>query len=426
MKKITIIGGGYVGIPLAKSYLSKGLNVQICDIDPYKVDLLNKNINPLSNKKDMEFENGSINKLFLASTTFECVSDSDAVIICVPTPIDRYKNPDISYVTESAKSIARYARNNVLISLESTTFPGTTEEVLLPLFESFGKVYEKDFLLAYSPEREDPGNNEFNLSNTPKVVSGLGEKANEKAKKLYEAICEELFIASSPKVAETIKLIENIQRSVNIGLMNEMKIFCKRAGINIFEVIDGAATKPFGFHKYLPGPGVGGHCIPIDPFYLTYKALEYDLNTDFINLAAEINESMPQYVIQTIGDQLNKINKSISSSKILCLGITYKKNVSDTRESPQINIIKKLIDMNATVSYSDPHHPKFPKTRSLSFDSESLAINSKNLSKQDVVVLLTDHDTFNYDLIHKESKILIDTRGKFSSLYGYENKSVIS
>ena len=415
-KKVGIIGIGYVGLPLVAAFCEKEINCIGFDIDEEKVNSLNNSISFLDHPSNQDIESFINSGLFQATTDFTKISEVNHVIICVPTPIDLYRKPDLSYVIESVESIVEYLAPSTLISLESTTYPGTTRDIIAPILEKSDLSVGKDVYLSFSPEREDPGNKKFNLSNTPKVVSGYTQECLKRSVSLYSSICEQVIQVSSLEIAETSKLIENIQRAVNIGLMNELKTLTDAMGINIFEVIDAAATKPFGFTKYYPGPGVGGHCIPIDPFYLTYKAKEYNIDTKFIELAGEVNRSMPDFVLGKVIDALNSKNLSLSQSKVLCLGISYKKNVGDTRESPPVEIFDKLHKLGANTEYSDPYFNNFPKTKKYKYTSKSISINKENLSKFDLVLLLTDHDCWDYKQIIQESNLIIDTRGRYHSL----------
>jgi len=422
--KIGIVGIGYVGLPLVHAFCENNISCIGFDIDQKKVDDLNNAKSFLNTPSNEELSSFIKKKLFHASSNFKEIKDVTHIVICVPTPIDKYRKPDLTFVKESIKSVLPHLQKGCLISLESTTYPGTTRTILKNIIEKNGMKVGEDVFLSYSPEREDPGNNEFNLKNTPKLVSGLSKKCLAKAKKLYSLICESVVEVSSLEVAETAKLVENIQRSVNIGLMNELKILADSMGVNIFEVIDAAATKPFGFSKYYPGPGVGGHCIPVDPFYLTYKAKEYGIDTKFIELAGEVNRSMPNFVINKISDALNQKKLSINSSKILCLGISYKKNVGDTRESPPVEIFDKLKKLGANVDYADPFFKIFPKTKKYVYKDKAKSIIDIKLSDYDLVVLLTDHDEWDYKDILNNSKIIIDTRGKYHAL-GFSSKKIV-
>lgn len=422
--KIGVIGIGYVGLPLIESFCDKGISCIGVDIDDGKVQSLNSGESFLDSLSDEKLQKFIEKKLFFATTDYEELSNADAVIICVPTPMDLYRKPNLDYVINSVNSSLPFLKENTLLSLESTTYPGTSRDILKPLIEKQGFVLGENFYLCFSPEREDPGNLEYNMSNTPKVVSGFSEKCLKKAIEVYSIVCKKLVPVSSLEIAETCKLVENIQRSVNIGLMNELKTLTTKMDINIFEVIDAAATKPFGFTKYYPGPGVGGHCIPIDPFYLTYKAKEFNVDTKFIELAGEINRSMPGFVISNIADILNTKGLSISKSKILCLGISYKKNVGDTRESPPVQIFDSLIKLGAKVNFSDPYFDVFPKTKNYSHTSSSVNLSKENLSKHDIVLILTDHDSWDYQEILDHSNLIIDTRGRYHSL-GIASEKII-
>ena len=345
----------------------------------------------------------------------------DAIILCLPTPLDKYRQPDLSYITGTLDEIKNYVRKGQLISLESTTYPGTTEEEITSRIYKKGFKPGKDFFIVYSPEREDPGNKKFDTSSIPKICGADTDNCLHLGKALYEEAINKVVAVSSTKVAEMTKLLENIHRAVNIGLVNEMKIVADKMNIDIFEVIDAASTKPFGFTAFYPGPGLGGHCIPIDPFYLTWKAREYNIHTRFIELAGEVNEQMPEYVCSKLLEGLNHQKKSIQGSKILILGIAYKKNVDDVRESPSIKIMEKIRNMGGKLYYSDPFCPKFPKMRDHFFELDSVKISEKNLLRFDAVILCTDHDSFNYTLIKKHSKLLVDTRGIFRK----SNKKII-
>ncbi len=410
--KVGIFGLGYVGIPLAQRISGVSLKVTGFDIVPERVAELNGGVSPIKH-----ISNESVVKMraagFEATTDFSRATECDALIICVPTPLNEYREPDLSFVVSTMEQIAAYLRPNQLLSLESTTWPGTTEEVLLPFVEAAGLTVGTDFYLVYSPEREDPGNPNFTTRTIPKVVGGHTAACLEAGRALYASFIDRVVPVSSTKAAEMVKLLENIHRSVNIGLVNEMKIVADRMGLNIFEVIDAAATKPFGFTPYYPGPGIGGHCIPIDPFYLTWKAREFGLHTHFIELAGEINAGMPQYVVDKTIAALNGRAKSLKGANVLVLGIAYKRDVDDMRESPSVMVMEILRDWGANVAYCDPNVPVFPKMREHNFDLSSVELTAENLRAQDAVLLLTDHTAFDYDLIARESDLLVDTRGKF-------------
>jgi len=413
---VGVVGLGYVGLPLVIRYCGIGFKVIGLDVDQEKISKLNCGESYIEHIPSSAIEKLSIEG-FCATADFSAVSDCDAIIICVPTPLNKFREPDLSYVTNTVDSIVPYLRAGQVISLESTTYPGTTEEELLPRLESTGLKVGEDLALIYSPEREDPGNPNFETRTIPKVCGGHTENCLKVGQALYGHAIDNIVPVSSTKAAEMTKLLENIHRAVNIGLVNEMKIVADKMGIDIHEVIKAAATKPFGFTAYHPGPGLGGHCIPIDPFYLTWKAREFGLHTRFIELAGEVNSAMPDWVIMKTADALNEREKSLKGSKVLVLGIAYKKNVDDMRESPSVKLMELLEEKKAVVSYSDPHVPVFPPMREHKFDLSSVELNEENLKSFDAVLLATDHDSFDYQLIQKCSSILVDTRGKYTSEY---------
>ncbi len=411
---IGIVGLGYVGIPLMLRFNEAGYRVLGIDIDQNKVEALN------SGESYIEHINGeSIKKAretgFEATNDFSRAEEADALIICVPTPLNKYREPDISYIIETMESLRPHLRKGQLVSLESTTYPGTTDEELLPRIEACGFKVGKDIFLVFSPEREDPGNPNFSTRTIPKVCGGITPECQEAGIALYGAVIDKVVPVSSTRAAEMTKLLENIHRAVNIGLVNEMKIVADKMGIDIHEVIRAAATKPFGFVPYYPGPGLGGHCIPIDPFYLTWKAREYGIHTRFIELAGEVNSAMPDYVVNKMVSALNARKKSVNGSKILVLGIAYKKNVDDMRESPAVFIMERLRAIGAEVNYSDPHIPVFPKMQEHMFNLESVEITPESLSRYDCVLLATDHDKFDYPKILECSQLVIDSRGRYLS-----------
>ncbi|GLR64678.1 UDP-N-acetyl-D-glucosamine 6-dehydrogenase [Marinospirillum insulare] len=407
---IGIVGLGYVGLPLMLRYNSIGFKVLGIDINEKKVADLNAGVSDIEHIPNVKIKE-AVQSGFQASTDFSRVSECDALILCVPTPLNKYREPDLSYVINTMNSLKPYLRAGQVISLESTTYPGTTEEELLPRVEEGGLKVGENIFLVYSPEREDPGNPDFETRTIPKVIGGHTPSCLEAGIALYEQAIDEVVSVSSTKAAEMTKLLENIHRAVNIGLVNEMKIVADRMGIDIFEVIDAAATKPFGFTAYYPGPGLGGHCIPIDPFYLTWKAREYGLHTRFIELSGEVNKAMPEYVMNKLMDGLNNSGKAVKGSKVLVLGIAYKKNVDDMRESPSVEVMELIRAKGAAVAYSDPHVPVFPKMRAHTFDLNSVALTAESLASYDAVVLTTNHDGFDYDLIKQHAKLIIDTRG---------------
>lgn len=409
---VGIIGLGYVGIPLAVRIAEMGLSVIGFDVAQRRVDQLNAGESPIKHilKSDIAkmHETG-----FKATTDFADIAECDALIICVPTPLDKTREPDLSFVTATMDAIAPYFRKGQLLSLESTTWPGTTKEVLLPYVEQAGLSVGNNFYLVYSPEREDPGNANFKTQTIPKIIGGHTPACLEAGLELYGAFIDHVVPVSSTEAAEMVKLLENIHRSINIGLVNEMKIVADAMNLDIFEVIEAAATKPFGFTAYYPGPGIGGHCIPIDPFYLTWKAREYGLSTKFIELAGEINAGMPKYVVDKTIRALNETGKSLNGAKVLALGIAYKRDVDDMRESPSVFVMEQLRDWGAEVSYSDPNVPVFPEMREHDFDLSSVALTPTIIASFDAIILLTDHSKFDYDMIRDNARLIVDTRGKF-------------
>lgn len=410
---IGIVGLGYVGLPLMLRYTDAGFRVLGFDIDTFKTDSLNSGKSYIEHIPSEKIA-AARRKGFEATDDFSRIAEADAVILCVPTPLNKYREPDISFVTGTTDAVKPYLRAGQVLSLESTTYPGTTEEELLPRVEASGLKAGRDIFLVYSPEREDPGNPNFETRTIPKVVGGHTPACLEVGIALYSPAIDRVVPVSSTKAAELTKLLENIHRAVNIGLVNEMKIVADKMGIDIHEVIDAAATKPFGFVPYYPGPGLGGHCIPIDPFYLTWKAREYGVNTRFIELAGEVNSHMPDYVIGKTALALNGINRSVKGSKILILGISYKKNVDDMRESPSVEVMDRLHKLGADIAYSDPHVAVFPHIPGHHcFNLSSTPITAETLAGFDCVVLTTDHDKFDYPLIAEHAKLIVDTRGRF-------------
>ena len=410
---IGIVGLGYVGLPLMLRYAETGFKVLGFDIDAEKVNKLNNG--------ETYIEHITADKIaaaraagFEATTDFSSIGEAEAVILCVPTPLNKYREPDMSFVIDTTDAVKPYLRAGQVLSLESTTYPGTTEEELLPRVEEGGLEVGENVFLVYSPEREDPGNPDFETRTIPKVIGGHTPACLEVGLALYQPAIDKVVPVSSTKAAELTKLLENIHRAVNIGLVNEMKIVADKMDIDIHEVIAAAATKPFGFVAYYPGPGLGGHCIPIDPFYLTWKAREYGVNTRFIELAGEVNSSMPEYVVNKTALALNDRQRSIKGSKVLVLGIAYKKNVDDMRESPSVEVMELLRNLGAEISYSDPHVPVFPKMREHKFDLKSVPLTAESIASYDCVVLTTDHDKFDYDLLKQHAKLIVDTRGKYS------------
>lgn len=420
---VGIVGLGYVGLPLMLRFTEVGFPVLGFDIDEVKVAKLNNGESyighipstAIAERREQEIllDEGRKMVLFDATVDYSRASEADALILCVPTPLNTHREPDLSYVRRTVNSLLPYLRPGQLISLESTTYPGTTEEELRSRVEEAGFVVGKDIFLVYSPEREDPGNPIYNTRNIPKVCGGSTRECLEVGQALYGEVMDQIVPLSSTRAAELTKLLENIYRAVNIGLVNELKIVADRMGIDIREVIDAAATKPFGFTPFYPGPGLGGHCIPIDPFYLTWKAREYGINTRFIELAGEVNTAMPHWVVGKVMDSLNEKGQSLKGARILVLGLAYKKNVDDPRESPAMEIMEILRNKGAVLSYSDPHVPVFPPMRKHEFDLQSVELTPEALKSVDCVLLVTDHDDFPYDLIAAHAPLIVDTRGVY-------------
>jgi UDP-N-acetyl-D-glucosamine dehydrogenase len=409
---IGIVGLGYVGMPLMLRYVSVGFKVLGFDIDAAKVDKLNAGRSYIAHIPSRQVEKALADG-FEASTDFTRVAEADALIICVPTPLNAYREPDLSYVLGTTEALLPHMRPGQIVSLESTTYPGTTEEELQPRIESRGLTVGQDVFLVFSPEREDPGNPDFDTRTIPKVCGGVTPACLRAGIALYSPAIDRVVPVSSTRAAELTKLLENIHRAVNIGLVNEMKIIADKMEIDIHEVIRAAATKPFGFTAYYPGPGLGGHCIPIDPFYLTWKARQFGLHTRFIELAGEINSDMPYWVIGKLTEALNQRCRSIKGSRVLVLGIAYKKDVEDMRESPSVELMEILRDKGAEVDYSDPHVPVFPTMREHHFDLSSVALTAASIASYDVVLLATSHSAFDYDLIQNNAQLIVDTRGVY-------------
>lgn len=409
--RIGIVGLGYVGLPLVKTFLNKGFGVLGFDIDEKKVEMLNQAKSYIKHFTAEELKIFLEKKKFQATTDFGLLAKADVIIICVPTPLDSHKNPDLSYVLTTTEVIFKHLRKGQLVVLESTTYPGTTEEEMLPLLEAGGLKVGEDFFLAYSPERENPGDKVYTTEKIPKVVGGVTPRCKRVAKNLYDQIVVKTIPVSSPKVAEATKLMENIFRSVNIAMVNEMKMIFDRMGIDIWEVVEAASTKPFGFMTFLPGPGYGGHCIPVDPYYLAWKAKEVDHPTKFIELAGEINTFMPYYVVTKTIEALNERGKSIKGARILILGIAYKEDIDDQRESPALKIISLLQNKGAKVSYNDPYVPQSYGHRDYpGLELKSVALTEKMLKKFDAVIIATAHSDYDFEWIAENSSLIIDTR----------------
>lgn len=410
---IGVVGLGYVGLPLIKRLNEVGFSTLGLDIDQSKIDALTNGQAYIKHIEVADIKNAIQTRKCVVTTDFSNSKDADVIILCVPTPLDKYREPDLSYVIGSLETILPHLRKGQLISLESTTYPGTTEEELLPRIEAQGLVVGEDIFLVYSPEREDPGNRDFHTHSIPKVCGGTTPDCLDVGRAFYSNVIDEVVTVSSTKAAEMTKILENTYRAVNIALVNELKVVADRMGIDIFEVIDAAATKPFGYKAFYPGPGLGGHCIPIDPFYLTWKAREFGLHTRFIELAGEVNTAMPEYVLAKLSNALNDAGKPVHSAKILLLGVAYKKNVDDMRESPSVELLDKLIELKANAIYSDPYVPELPPMRMSDLHMSSHDLTSELLATQDAVVVATDHDCFDWEMIEQHAKIIVDTRGVY-------------
>jgi UDP-N-acetyl-D-glucosamine dehydrogenase len=415
--RVAVIGLGYVGLPLALLYTEQEFSVKGFDIDARKVSTLDQGGSYIFRIPATEIQ-AAKKRGFSATAEYSRLTEMDAIIICVPTPLNEYHEPDLSFITDTAKSIAPHLRAGHLVILESTTYPGTTEEVLIPILEKGNRHGLKasrgdassgqEFYVAFSPEREDPGNQTVARRDIPKVVGGLNAKASDLAAALYGAIFARVVRVSSPAAAEMTKLLENIYRCVNIALVNELKLLSLRMGLDIWEVIEAAATKPFGFQAFYPGPGLGGHCIPVDPFYLSWKAKEWDFRTRFIELAGEINTNMPYHVLESVGKALNQHKKALNGAKVLVLGLAYKKDIDDLRESPSLTIIELLQKDGARVSYNDPYFPTVGKGRK--YDLQMKCAPLENLGQYDCVLIVTDHSDYDFAGIVRESQLVVDTR----------------
>jgi len=415
-KILGIIGLGYVGLPLAIEFVRSGYRTIGFDIDEKKVKTLSSKKTYIKHIGEDRVKGMIETGLFEPTTNFSRINDADAISICVPTPLDAHRIPELSYVIDSAKMVGKNMKKGALVILESTTYPGTTREIILPILEEGSRILDEDFYLAFSPEREDPGNKKYNTRNIPKVVGGVSLKSTKEAVELYNNIFDTVVEVSSSEVAEATKLLENTYRSVNIALVNELKMIFDRMGINIWEVIEAAKTKPFGYTPFYPGSGLGGHCIPIDPFYLSWKAREFGLNTRFIELAGEINTAMPEYVIEKTIIELNEHKKALRGSNILVIGIAYKKDIDDARESPGIRIMELLIKRGANTSYYDPYIPEIKGFRQTDLVMRSVDLTNEILSRQDAVIISTAHSSIDYQKIYKNSSLIIDTRNALSGI----------
>ena len=421
---VGVLGLGYVGLPLAREFASAGLKVVGFDVDDKKVKILNSGRSIIKHVPHSQVKKMVKEGLFIATTRMARLRSVDAILICVPTPLTENREPDMQFVIGSTETIAKYLRPGQLIILESTTYPGTTSELMAPILERTGLKAGKDFHLAYSPEREDPGNKDFSTATIPKVVGGLTKKCSEMACKLYGAAIVRTIPVSSLEAAEAAKILENVYRCVNIAMVNELKVVFDRMGIDVWEVIKAASTKPFGFKPFYPGPGLGGHCIPIDPFYLTWKARQYGMPTRFIELAGEINTGMPGYVVTKTMEALNEHRKSLKGSKVLVLGLAYKKDIDDLRESPSIELIELLREKGAKVDYNDPYIPKTHKQRRHDLKMTSRKLSAKMLAGYDVVLISTDHSDYDYGWIVKNAKLVVDTRNAVEGIRGTGRKVI--
>jgi len=409
--KIGVIGLGYVGLPLAIEFVQAGFNVIGIDIDDDKINLINSGENYIKDVNNDLLKKAVEENKLSATTDFSIVQNLDSISICVPTPLNKQKDPDISFIISVMDEIKNFIHKNMTIVLESTTYPGSTKELILPYIQDSSFEVGKDFFLCFSPERIDPGNKDFNTSNTPKVIGGITEKCTKTGALLYETIVNKVITVSSTETAEMVKLLENTFRAINIGLANEVAIMCEKLGVNVWEVIDAASTKPFGYMKFSPGPGLGGHCIPIDPHYLSWKLKALNYEARFIQLAGEINTNMPKHILNLISMNLNNIEKSLNGSKILIIGVAYKKDIDDTRESPALDIIQLLLNAGAKLDYHDTYVPKLVYN-DISLDS-IINLESVILNSYDACVIVTDHSNIDYQMIYENSQLIIDTRNVF-------------
>jgi UDP-N-acetyl-D-glucosamine dehydrogenase len=435
--RVAVIGCGYVGLPLALRFAEAGHRVTGFDTDPAKVEKLNRGQTYIQHIPQNKIQQFVQSRHFAATSDFSRLAEMDAILICVPTPLDQRREPDLSYVEGTARAIRPHLQRGQLVVLESTTYPGTTEELVLPVLQETGMKcppargpdfdqIPTDFFLAFSPEREDPGNRQYGLAQIPKVVGGVNPPSGRAACALYAQIVSRVIPVSSTQAAEMTKLLENIFRCVNIALVNELKMLAMRMGIDIWEVIDAASTKPFGFMPFFPGPGLGGHCIPVDPFYLSWKAREYDFAARFIELAGEVNTAMPYHVVDSVAAALNERQKSLKGSRIMVLGVAYKKDVDDLRESPSLKIIEQLTLRGAQVDYNDPFFPQIPKLRHYNFEGmKTMPMDSKSLATYDCVLIATDHTTYDYSMIVESSQLVVDTRNATRRIARHRNKIVL-
>lgn len=424
---VGVIGLGYVGLPLLAAFHRAGFSVLGFDVDPTKIDALRSGQNYLKHLGATLASDMVRAGRFDVTTDFARLKEPDAILICVPTPLGKHLEPDLSYVSRTADDIARALRVGQLVVLESTTYPRTTRDIVLPRLNATGLVCGRDYFLAFSPERENPGSREFNTVNIPKLVGGIDEPSTTTAVALYSQAIEKVIPVSSAEVAEAAKLLENIYRAVNIALVNEMKVVLDAMDIDVWEVIDAAKTKPFGFHAFYPGPGLGGHCIPIDPYYLTWKAREYGVPTRFIELAGEINHRMPQYVIDKLSRALNSRGQSVHGAKVLVMGLAYKPDVDDVRESPSFELIEKLDDLGARVDYNDPHVPATHRMRKYGdLGMKSVPLSPESLKSYDAVLIATNHKVYDWQMVADHAKLILDTRGATRKVIGRRDHIVMA
>jgi len=413
---VGVVGLGYVGLPLVLAFRKAGFSVIGYDIDSRKVERLQSAQSYIRHIPDESIAEALDSGAFEVTVDFSRLPEADALLLCVPTPLTVSREPDMRYIQATVEEVAKTLRAGQLVVLESTTYPGTTEEVLLPLLAQGGLSVGQDFFLAYSPEREDPGNINFSTTTIPKVVGGHTPACRDLAKSLYQLVISEVVPVSSTSVAELTKLFENVYRSVNIALVNELKVICHRMNLDVHEVIGAAATKPFGFQAFHPGPGLGGHCIPIDPFYLTWKARQYDCPTRFIELAGEVNTGMPYYVVDRVSGALNDHGKAVRDAKVLILGVAYKRDVDDLRESPALRIIELLSERGAVVAYHDPYVPQLPRTRKYDLGLSSVPLTESTIDDHDVVVVVTDHGDVDYALVGRRAALVVDSRNVMTKI----------
>lgn len=421
---VGVMGLGYVGLPLLRAFYRGGFKVLGFDVDSSKIDLLNRGENYLKHLGEDFVREMAGSPRFGVTADLGRLNEPDAIIICVPTPLGKHMEPDLSFIEQTTRAIALKLRPGQLIVLESTTYPGTTRDVVLPILEERGMICGHDFFAAFSPEREDPGRKSHTTTTIPKLVGGVDKRSGELAADLYRGAVEKVVPVSSAEVAEAAKLLENIYRCINIALVNEMKMVLQKMGIDVWEVIEAASTKPFGFQAFYPGPGLGGHCIPIDPFYLTWKAKEVGIPTRFIELAGEVNHHMPEYVVEQLSLALNARDKSVKGSRVLVLGMAYKPDVDDTRESPSVELMENLIALGAHVDYNDPHVPEMRPMRRTKLRLKSVPLTPESLASYDCVLIATHHSAYDWQLIGQHAKLIVDTRGVMRRVPGVNYKVV--